>query len=192
MTHLLLKGLLGRHWQPVSICFTHAPPLTSDLHQRLFGDMVQFNSTLDGIVFQSQQLDAELSGADPMMMRHAQLYLEQLRAELAITFAEKVRQIIWVLLPGGLCNADQVASDLNLIRRTLDRRLAREGETFLSLRDQVRSELAVRYLENPGVALSEIASVLGFSELSAFSRWFSQRFGCCPSAWRVERHQRPS
>ncbi len=190
-THLLLKGLLGTHWQPVSICFTHAPPRTSDLHLRLFGNIVKFNSTLDGIVFQSQQLDAELSNADPMVARHAQLYLEHLRTELAVTFAEKVRQIIWVLLPSGLCNADQVASDLNLVRRTLDRRLAREGESFVSLRDAVRSELAVRHLENPSLALSEIASVLGFSELSAFSRWFSQRFGCSPSTWRAGRHPSP-
>ncbi|UUJ40891.1 AraC family transcriptional regulator [Pseudomonas extremaustralis] len=188
VTHLMLKGLLGKHWQPVSICFTHAPPRTSDRHLRLFGDRVKFNSSLDGIVFQSQQLDAELSNADPMMARYAQLYLEHLRTELAITFAEKVRQMIWVLLPSGMCNADQVASDLNLVRRTLDRRLAREGESFVSLRDQVRRELAFRYLANPSLALSEIASALGFSELSAFSRWFSQRFGCSPSTWRAGRH----
>jgi AraC-like DNA-binding protein len=64
--------------------------------------------------------------------------------------------------------------------------LTREGETFSSLLDQVRTELATRYLANPHHPLGEIAGVLGFSELSAFSRWFSRLFACSPSAWRTQ------
>ncbi|MNL21685.1 HTH-type transcriptional regulator VirS [compost metagenome] len=93
--------------------------------------------------------------------------------------------MIWTLLPTGRCSVEQVAAHLGRDRRTLHRQLTREGETFSSLLDQVRTELATRYLANPHHPLSEIAGVLGFSELSAFSRWFSRLFECSPSSWRT-------
>jgi AraC-like DNA-binding protein len=62
--------------------------------------------------------------------------------------------------------------------------LVMEGATFSSLLEQVPRELATCYLTNPQQPLSEIAGVLGFSELSAFSRWFSQLFDCSPSSFR--------
>mgnify|MGYP003476914217 FL=1 len=79
---------------------------------------------------------------------------------------------------------EQVASHLGRDRRTLHRQLQREGESFSSLLDKVRGELALRHLENAQRPLGDIAELLGFSALSAFSRWFSQRFACSPSAWR--------
>jgi AraC-like DNA-binding protein len=94
--------------------------------------------------------------------------------------------MIWMLLPTGRCSVEQVATHLGRDRRTLHRQLTREGETFSSLLDKVRGELATRYLANPHHPLSEIAGVLGFSELSAFSRWFSRLFECSPSSWRTQ------
>lgn len=81
---------------------------------------------------------------------------------------------------------EHVAAHLGRDRRTLHRQLMREGETFSSLLDQVRRELATRYLATPHHPLSEIAGVLGFSELSAFPRWFSRLFDCSPSIWRIQ------
>jgi AraC-like DNA-binding protein len=84
----------------------------------------------------------------------------------------------------GLCSADRVARHLCVDRRTLRRHLTWEGETFSSLLDFVRAELAVRYRGGRDRPLASVAELLGFSALSAFSRYFSGRFGCSVSQWR--------
>jgi AraC-like DNA-binding protein len=186
VTHRMLKALLGNHWHPSAICFRHCNALDDSRHQRLFGTTVQFNCLMDGIVCRTSDLDRALPSADPEMARYVQQYLNSIREDSRTALLEQVHQMIWMLLPTGRCSVEQVAAYLGRDRRTLHRQLTREGETFSSLLDQVRKELASRYLANPHHPLSEIAAVLGFSELSAFSRWFSRLFDCTPSSWRTQ------
>ena len=186
VTHRMLKTLLGNHWHPSAICFRHCNALDDSRHQRLFGTTVQFNCLMDGIVCRTSDLDRALPSADPEMARYVQQYLNSIREDSRTALLEQVHQMIWMLLPTGRCSVEQVAAHLGRDRRTLHRQLTREGETFSSLLDQVRKELASRYLANPHHPLSEIAAVLGFSELSAFSRWFSRLFDCSPSSWRTQ------
>jgi AraC-like DNA-binding protein len=185
VTHRLLKTLLGNHWHPSLVSFRHAAPLDDSRHRRVFGTTVQFDSLMDSIVCRSSDLDKVLPSADPEMARYVHQYLESIREESRTALLEQVRQMIWMLLPTGRCSVEQVAALLGRDRRTLHRQLTPEGETFSSLLDQVRKELAMRHLANANRPLSEIAGLLGFSELSAFSRWFSRHFACSPSAWRV-------
>ena len=98
--------------------------------------------------------------------------------------AARVKALIEVLLPTGHCSIVQVARSLGVDRRTVQRRLAASGETFSSLLNAARAELAERLVLNPRRSLTEIAEELGFSEPSAFSRWFRGQFGCSPSEWR--------
>jgi AraC-like DNA-binding protein len=69
-----------------------------------------------------------------------------------------------------------VAQHLGVDRRTVHRHLARNQETFSSMLDDVRAELAEAYLEGNKRRLTDVADLLGFSELSAFSRWHKRRF----------------
>lgn len=98
----------------------------------------------------------------------------------------RVRELIEVLLPTGHCSIVQVARSLGVDRRTVQRRLAGSGQTFSSLLNAVRAELAERLVPNPRRSLTEIAEALGFSEPSAFSRWFRGQFGCSPTEWRSQ------
>lgn len=185
VTYRLLRSLLGGHWVPRAVCFSHGAPKDAAIYRRIFGAPVQFNSVVDGIVLRSSDLDQPLPSADPEMSRYIHQYLQSIRQEARTNLVEQVRQMIWMLLPGGRCSVEQVASHLGRDRRTLHRQLLREGESFSSLLDKVRGELALRHLENQQRSLGDIAELLGFSALSAFSRWFSQRFACSPSAWRA-------
>jgi AraC-like DNA-binding protein len=90
------------------------------------------------------------------------------------------------MLPSGLCSAESVANRVGLDRRTLHRHLAREGQTFSSIIDSVRAELAARYIGNDDRDLASIADLLGFSARSALSRWFQNQFGCSISEWRTQ------
>ncbi|MCO8312959.1 AraC family transcriptional regulator [Pseudomonas mandelii] len=183
--HRLLKTLLGNHWHPSVVCFRHAAPLDDSRHRRVFATSVQFNSLMDGLVCSSTDLDKALPSADPDMARYVHQYLHSIREQSKTALLEQVRQMIWTVLPTGHCSVEQVAANLGWDRRTLHRKLAQEGETFSSLLDQVRAELAMRHLAHSNQPLSEIAGVLGFSELSAFSRWFRRHFDCSPSTWRA-------
>ena len=60
-----------------------------------------------------------------------------------------------------------------------------DKETFSSIVEAVRVELATRYLTAADLALAEVADPLAFSALSALSRWFSGRFDCGASPWRA-------
>ena len=166
--HRILRLLLGPDWSARTVSFTHPAPVNLDVHHRLFGRAVRFSQEFNGIVLRSTDLDTPMAMADPVMRGYA----HQMLAEATPTEATRhdVQHIILALLPTGRCNADQVALHMGVDRRTVHRRLAREGCSFSQLLQQTRQELMARHL-NGGRRLSDIASLLGFGSLSAFSRW---------------------
>jgi len=120
------------------------------------------------------------------MARYAQQYLDSILEHPHSTTADKVRQFVRALLPSGRCSIGQVAQHLGMDRRTVQR----DAETFSSIVDAVRVELATRYLTTADRPLAEVADLLGFSGLSALSRWFSGRFDCSAWAWRAAQRGR--
>jgi len=185
--HRILRSLLGAAWRPVRVCFSHAAPTRTATHLRFFGCPVEFRCEFNGIVCASRDLDTRLPKADPVIARYARQYLDSILARPDATSADKVREIVRALLPSGRCSIEQVSGHLGIDRRTVHRHLARDRETFSSIVDAVRASLATRYLESADRPLAEAAELLGFSGLSAFSRWFSRRFGQSASAWRAAR-----
>ena len=94
-----------------------------------------------------------------------------------MTLADKVRWLVREMLPLAGCSVEKVAHHLGVDRRTVHRHLARSGETFSSLVDDVRAELTESYLEGNKGRPADVADLLGFSGLSAFSRWHKRHFG---------------
>ena len=137
--------------------------------------MTQFQREFAGIVLRAGDLAAPNQIADPLLRPYAHQFLDTLGPPAEVSMVARVRALIETLLPAGHCSIVQVARSLGVDRRTVQRRLADSGETFSSLRDAVRAELAERLVPNPRRSLTEIAEELGFSEPSAFSRWFRRR-----------------
>jgi AraC-like DNA-binding protein len=104
--------------------------------------------------------------------------------------SQKVRELVRLLLSSGNCSAEKVARGLGVDRRTVHRHLAAVGETFSSVLNEARIEIAAQLLASHR-PLAEIAERLGFSGAPAFSRWFRQSFGCSPSSWR-DKNVRPA
>jgi AraC-like DNA-binding protein len=186
--HISLQQLLGRSWRPQAVWFTRRPPARKDAHRRFFGTNVEFGQDCNAIVCLAGDVDAPVPTSDPAMADHARRYLDLLTPRANTTMRDNARECVQAFLPSGLCSADRVAKHLGVDRRTLHRHLARGGETFLTPIDSVRSELAIRYIDNREHSLSSVAELLGFSALSAFSRWFRSRFGCSVSQWRNSLH----
>jgi AraC-like DNA-binding protein len=181
--HRSFQRLFRERWRPQAVCFAHAAPSRLDAHRRFFGVEVRFNQDFNGIVCTSRDLDVAVPAADAIMAKHVKQYLDTLTSRQTSNLSGSVRECIYVMLPSGLCSADTVAKRLGVNRRTLHRHLAREGQTFSSIIDAVRAELAARYVGNRDLA--SIADLLGFSARSAFSCWFRSQFGCSVSEWRA-------
>jgi AraC-like DNA-binding protein len=184
--HRMHSELHGDRWQPVAVFFPHPPPADLSTHQRIFGPGVRFQHEFAGIALRAGDLTAPNELSDPMLLPYAHQFLESLGPPEAATIVTRVRGLIEALLPAGHCSVAQVARSLGVGRRTVHRRLAEAGETFSSLLNAVRTDLAERLVPNRRRSLTEIAVQLGFSEASAFSRWFRGQFGCSPKEWRSQ------
>jgi AraC-like DNA-binding protein len=185
VAHRLIRQMSGETWRSRPVWFSHGAPMNMASHLRMFGPWVEFGRDCNGIVLEAGDLEAALPTSDAAMARHVKQYLEPMLAQAHVTISEKVRGLVFDLLVSRSASVDEVASRLGMNRRRLHRHLARDGETFSSVREAVRTDLARRYVEDSGLPLSEVARLLGFAEASAFSRWFHSKFDCNPMSWRI-------
>ena len=151
-----------------------------------FGDDVAFGAAADEILFPRSAGRTRILGADPYLNRLLLSYCEEALARRTPrgSFRHEVINALAPLLPHGDATAGVVARRLAVSQRTLARRLAHEGVTFSDLLDQLRSDLAARYLADDALPISQIAWLLGFREPSGFSHAFKRWTGTTPRAAR--------
>jgi AraC-like DNA-binding protein len=181
----IIRTALGSAWKPQFIGFTHAPPKNRDVHLRILGPRVEFGQATNVIICSARDLERPMPATDPVMVRYIKQYLDSIRGRTNATTSDKVRAFVSMLLPVGRCSIEHIAEHMGVDRRTIHRRLRHEGTTFSSIVDEVRTEMVGRYLKDPTRPIYLMAQMLGFSELSAFSRWFRERYGCSASQWRA-------
>ncbi|AGW94990.1 MULTISPECIES: AraC family transcriptional regulator [Cupriavidus] len=180
----ILRELIGPQWRPLQICFTHRPPVDASAHRAFFGRSPTFNQPFNGLVCAAADLQIARTPDNPGAARFARDYLEAALRHREEGVRESCRELILALLPGGRCTTQQVAHLLRVDRRTLHRYLSAEGLTFSALLNQVRSELAMRHLQESDLPIGEVAGLLGFSAQSSFCHWFHAAFGCSVTDWR--------
>lgn len=173
----LMKVFLGPEWRPRRVCFAHAAPPNRSVHLQEFGRSVEFGHDFNGIVCDARDLDRPNPSADPVIARYARQMLESSMVSEDQRFGNEVRQLVIMLLPAGHCAIELVAQHLGMDRRTVHRRLAKEGATFSGIVDTVRRELATRYVDEASRSMVEVSSLLGFSARNAFSNWYRKCFG---------------
>lgn len=183
----LMRQFLGAGWQPRRVCFTHPAPRDASVHHRLFGRGIEFDAEFNCIVCAKTDLDARNPSADPAMVRYAQQLLDALDKPQRSTMLEDVRRTAFLLLPSGRCSIEQVAGHLGVACRTVQRGLADQGQSFSSMVNEIRMELATRYVIESDRPLTEVAVLLGFSAPSALSRWYHTQFGCSAKESRAAR-----
>ena len=184
LLYRLMRAFLGATWQPVAVGFTHRPPRHDTIHHRALGPVVRFGEDYDGLRVPVRDLDAPNTMADPILRGYARQFLGSIDAGQRPTTRDRVRELVELLLPTGRCAIEHVARSLGGDRRTVHPRLVSEGQTFTSLVDATRRDLAARLVRGHNRPLTEVAEMLGFSSHSNFTRWFRSRFGCSPSQWR--------
>jgi len=187
LTSFFLGGAMFGGWHPQHVHFRHSAPLSKAAHQRVFRAPLHFDAAFNGFVIPSDKLDRANAFHDPGFVDHAERYLELLsRALPRSSFTDQVRTVIKRLLPHGAATLPQVARQIAMHPRALQRKLVGAGSGFADLVEAARLEVARDLLANSNLPLTEVALLAGYASSASFSRWFAGSAGKPPREWRLE------
>lgn len=186
----LCSATLGQSWAPLTVCFSHQAPPREELaiFQRVFGCRPEFDREFNGIVIAAADLDRPNPKADDLLALHARRLIETAMSPAERTTVQEVEQLIVVLLPAGRATVQTCAASLGVTVRSLQRMLDAENESFSALLHRARMQLTTQYLANPRMRVTDIAQMLGYGSIGAFTRWHSQTFGISPRETRAKRN----
>lgn len=180
----VVRWLIGSHWKPLRVCFTHASRGQQQTQRAFFQAPVWYGQRISGLVIEARTLRRHVVISAPFLRRIARRYLEANLVNGPERFSDKVAEVIVQRLARHSCTIEDVAQILGVNRRTVARRLQRDGKSYSELLQTARRKLAVDVAADRGISLTEAAGAMGFHNLSSFSRWFRQTYGCSPSEWR--------
>ncbi|ALM54004.1 AraC family transcriptional regulator [Halomonas huangheensis] len=156
-------------------------PVDAEPYTRLLQAPLCFNNHDCALVFDGACLEERIAGGSPMLRR---LINSLMRHHQWSEIEDKVEWIITNLLPLDQVTLDAVAGALAVPARTLQARLAHRGVSFQQLLDRARMQAAQTYMLDTDLSLSEIAELIGYSQLSALTRGFKRVTGESPTQWR--------
>lgn len=182
-----VSEVVSGRWHPDLAYFRHSAPPDLSHHMRIFQCPLVFDADFNGLVCAESALDAPNPAAESVLARHAKRYLDMLVPEPADgSVTERARRSLYLLAPAGRAVLEQLGTTLGIHPRALQRQLEREGKSFATLLNEVRRELALRYLSSPTHNIGDVARMTGYATQSSFSRWFAGEFGMSPAQWRAE------
>jgi AraC-like DNA-binding protein len=175
----------GRPVSPKRVEFQRTPA-HREMYETHFRCPVKFKANRNALIF--SKADMEL----PFVTYNADLLATiapQLEADLAQqftekTFGEQAKGILKQLLAGQCPGVQDLARELHVSTRTLQRRLTDQGVSFQRLLGEARRELARHYLLHSSMELNETAYLLGYEDASSFFRAFHNWEGTSPGQWR--------
>ena len=182
------RQLTGLRLSPNRVRLMHHRPRNTEL-ARFFGDNIEFGAAADDITFSNNIRQSPVVSADPYLNKLMTSYCEEAishRPQTRGSFRSRVENVIVPLLPHGKAHVSEIARQLGVSQRTFARRLSEEGLTFSELLDNLRSDLANRHLADRDLAISQIAWLLGYSDVGAFSHAFKRWTGKTPGQARAE------
>jgi AraC-like DNA-binding protein len=168
-------------------------PAHRDMYEAHFRSPVKFKANQSALVFSKADMDLPFATHNDELLAIVAPQLEaELRHQLAQkTFSEHAKGILKRLLAGQRPGIQDLAGELHLSTRTLQRRLTEQGITFQRLLEEARRELARHYLLHSSVELSETAYLLGYEDSNSFFRAFHHWEGTSPGQWRVLQRNSP-
>jgi AraC-like DNA-binding protein len=188
----VIRECYGTAWSPEEVHFEHPKPLDWMEHERAFEAPVYFNQPTNALLFRREALEGRMPNCDLKLMNLLQTCLSALglSREVSQNLIDRLRNQVRIRLPEGYPSLDSIAQELGQSAAAIQRSLAFEGLSYKDLVENTRRDLAQVYLRQAHMALSEIAFLLGYSELSAFSRAFRRWYGLSPRDYRDQLSQR--
>jgi AraC-like DNA-binding protein len=190
LVRLVREASADPGWAPSKIEFRHEAPSDLRRHQRFFRGTLKFGARTNTLTVATGDLARVFVAADAGLLPHLLKHATDLLANRAGDRGdddpeEEVRRTVIVALNAGEPDIASVAARLGQSTRSMQRRLAESGVSFSELVESTRRELAERYLADPQLTLTETGFLLGYSDLSAFSRAYKRWTGKSPIASRA-------
>jgi AraC-like DNA-binding protein len=182
----MIRFIGGADARPRAISFMHEQLGPDTAYSQALGCPVRFGQKWCGFDLPRHLARKRIESADPETRRIATKYLESNYLPNDATLSERVAELARRLLPTGQCSVEAIGDQLALHPRTLQRGLAAEGVRCQDLIERERRDQAARYLAEPRFHLSQIASLLGYTEQSTFNRSCRRWFGKTPRQYRAE------
>ena len=169
--------------------FQHAEATDAAEYERIFGGAaVKLGMAHNALIFHRSFLDTPILHPSPLLKAAFEVYATELleRLKRGNGVAGRVRELMFAQLSSGELTMPKVARKLGMSVATLRRRLEEEQTSHSDILDEVRRELAEKYLKDMSLAIGEIAFLLGFSHVTAFYKAFRRWFdGKTPAEYRA-------
>jgi AraC-like DNA-binding protein len=178
----------GHRIIPSRVELARPAPMT-EVFRAYFECPITYDAAADVVVLKSADLDRPFRGHNPELLSLLTPALASALAELHAlgTIGEQVKIVLKRSLASGRPELAQVARDLGMSDRTLQRRITEDGTTFRILLTEARQELAHQLLSSADASLEEAAYLLGYQDVNAFHRAFKEWEGITPGEWRERR-----
>jgi AraC-like DNA-binding protein len=187
--HQTAVELTGGYARARRVHLRHRPVAPVKSYHRYFGCDVLFSQNEDGVVFAERDLARAIVAPDMHAYRTAAAFIDTEFTCHQPPLKAQARGVIRQLLGTEECTNERVAEKLHLHPRTLHRRLAAEGTSFQKIRDEVRQDIMLYYLQQTDVGLAHISEKLGFAEQSVMSRRCNRWLSASPSQVRSQGRQ---
>ena len=179
----IMKQFCGPDYCSLGYGFPYPQPQDLSCYVALGTDQLQFDTDTVEIRFDLDLIDRKIQGSSAEMRSVLDNYFANRQVDAAYSVSRKVEDMIRHLLPTGNCTLPLIADTLSVTVRTLQIHLEAEQGSFRQLLEKVRREVATYHLRRGDMQLTQLAMVLGYSELSAFSRSFRSWYGVSPRQW---------
>jgi len=185
----ICRQLTNRHLLPSRVSLVHRRNGGAASLEKFLGCEVEFGAATDEVAFAKTVKELPVVCSDPYLNKLLIKYCDEARAHrksgrLACRVA--VENAIAPLLPHGKAGVGEIARQLAMSPRTLERRLKSEGLTFDGILSELRCDLAKRYLWEEDLPISKIAWLLGYQDAGGFTRAFKRWTGRTPREARAQ------
>jgi AraC-like DNA-binding protein len=181
------RWITGRTVHPLEVELVYPEPADPEPYRAAFRCPVSFDAARNSLLFAAADLSASLPTSNPVLAEmHERFAGDFLRQFDHAQVSYRAREVIIRRLPDGEPRRDQVAGELCMSERTLQRRLEAETTSFVQLLDDTRRELAEQYLGRLHLSLAQAAYLLGFADQSSFFRACKRWFDVSPGQYRSQ------
>lgn len=184
--HLSAMEITGGHARVRRVHFRHQPVSQPRVYRRYFACDVRFGQNEDGVFYSDQDLACPVRDPDPQAYRTVTEYIDRQFAQHRPPLHAQVRGVIMQLLGSDPCRNEHIAAELGMHPRTFHRRLRAEGTSFQQIKDEVRRDFLLYYLEQTDLDFARISERVGFAEQSVMTRSCNRWFSASPTKVRQQ------
>lgn len=184
---MMLAGfrvVTGKRAKVLKLHHPGAAPQDPRQWHEMFGEVVHFGAPRCVIEICASSMLEPIPTANPSILEISERIAEQMERRTVGVTSDRIRKELIKWLQKGEPRRKEIASQLGMSERSLCRRLAEEGTTFVNLLDALRREMAETYIQQGSFKPTEITFALGFSDPSNFYRACKRWFGQMPTTLR--------